>query len=270
MKYLKLFNDAASYDAWKNSEEYVLPNVVFSKETGVVYYAAYVAQSSPNLVCVYDIVDISRETPIMSGYGTYAYTGMIVDGVEMDVDAYHQFDTVGLHTIEFVYDENYNTMLPGQGFEFVEQLVSVTIPNSVTSIGDRAFYACSNLTEITIPNSVTSIEYGAFYNCSSLTEIVIPDSVTSIKSETFYNCSSLTEIVIPDSVTSIGSYAFEDCNSLNAVYCKVLTPPDISSYSVFESNATDRNIYVPMESVDAYKSADGWSVYADYIVGYNF
>ena len=69
---------------------------------------------------------------------------------------------------------------------------SVTIPNSVTSIGSSAFYGCSKLTSITIPNSVTSIETSAFEYCSSLTSIVIPNSVTSIGSSAFSGCSSLT------------------------------------------------------------------------------
>ena len=91
------------------------------------------------------------------------------------------------------------------------------IPDSVTSIGDYAFYGCTSLTSITIPNSVTSIGYYAFYNCTSLTSVTIPDSVTSIGYETFFNCTSLTSITIPDSVTSIGRSTFEFCRNLTSV-----------------------------------------------------
>ncbi len=83
-------------------------------------------------------------------------------------------------------------------------LTSVTIPDSVTSIGDSTFSGCTNLTSITIPNSVTNIEMGAFYDCSSLTSITIPNSVTSIGWWTFSGCTSLTNVTIPNSLLNVG------------------------------------------------------------------
>ncbi len=85
------------------------------------------------------------------------------------------------------------------------------IPNSVTNIGDNAFYGCQSLTNINIPNSVTSIGNDAFGRCYSLTSINIPDGVTNIGHAAFYKCESLTSINIPDGVTNIGDYAFCIC-----------------------------------------------------------
>ena len=88
------------------------------------------------------------------------------------------------------------------------------IPNSVTNIGDNAFYGCQSLTNINIPNSVTSIGNDAFGRCYSLTSINIPDGVTNIGHAAFYKCESLTSINIPDGVTNIGDYAFLFCKNI--------------------------------------------------------
>ena len=92
-----------------------------------------------------------------------------------------------------------------------------TIPNSVTEIGNNAFYACKLLTSVIIPNSVTSIDNYAFAYCPTLTSVTIPSSVTSIGGHAFYNCSFLTSVVIPNSVTSIGESAFQKCTRLTSV-----------------------------------------------------
>ncbi len=96
---------------------------------------------------------------------------------------------------------------------------------SVTSIGWYAF-GCTSLTSITIPDSVTSIGEDAFSGCTSLIAITIPDSVTSIEEDTFYNCTSLEAITIPDSVTSIGIYAFYGCTSL----AKITIPDSVTRF----------------------------------------
>ena len=102
-------------------------------------------------------------------------------------------------------------------FKNCSHLTSITIPNSVTSLGYNCFYGCTSLTSITIPNSVTSLDMSCFQSCSSLTSITIPDSVTSLRENCFYGCTSLTSITIPNSVTSLGYNCFRDCTSLTSV-----------------------------------------------------
>ena len=191
------------------------------------------------------------------------------------------------------------TTIGESAFGYCSSLTSVTIPDSVTSIGVAVFACCSNLkkfngkfasedsrclivdgvlnsfaigcsaTEYTISDSVTTIGDYAFYMCTSLTSVTIPDSVISIGKSAFGGCSSLTSVTIPDSVTTIGVGAFKNCSNLTSVYCKAITPP-AGGVDMFYHNAYNRKIYVPMGSVDAYKSASGWSEYADDIVAYDF
>ena len=109
------------------------------------------------------------------------------------------------------------TTIGDYAFQYCNSLTSITIPDSVTKIGVRAFYWCNSLTSVTIPNSVTTIGDYAFQNCSSLTSATIPDSVTTIGDGAFSGCTSLTSVTIPDSVTSIGDFAFSRCKSLTSV-----------------------------------------------------
>ena len=139
----------------------------------------------------------------------------------------------------------------------------------ITYIGESAFSWCKNLKSITIPNSVTTIGNSAFWDCENLTSITIPNSVTEIGEDAFRFCYNLTSITIPNSVIEIGDAAFRSCENLAEVYCKATTPPYLLDRA-FEYNASGRKIYVPRESVEAYKSADGWKKYASAIVGYDF
>ena len=155
------------------------------------------------------------------------------------------------------------TSIGSNAFFKCSSLTSVTIPSSVTSIGSNAFSHCSGLTSVTIPDSVTNIGSMAFASCSSLTSVTIPDSVTSISDFAFEFCTSLTSVTIPNSVTSIGGYAFFKCSSLTSVTVNTLTPP-VLYINAFDST-NNCPIYVPAQSVDAYKSATNWSTYASRI-----
>lgn len=96
--------------------------------------------------------------------------------------------------------------------------ISYTIPDSVTTINDSAFYSSHNLISVTIGNSVTNIGYYAFQNCTGLISITIPDSVTTIGENAFEGCTDLTSVTIGSGITFIDYWAFCDCNSLSDVY----------------------------------------------------
>ena len=143
-------------------------------------------------------------------------------------------------------------------------LTNITIPNNITSIGSSAFRECINLTSIKIPNGITSIQDATFSYCTNLTSVTIPSSVTSIGTSAFGHCTSLASITIPNSVTKLGYYCLGYCLNLKSVTIEAISPP-IAYNDQFYQPHYNLVIYVPAESVDAYKSASGWSEYASKI-----
>ena len=114
------------------------------------------------------------------------------------------------------------------------------IPNTVTEIGEHAFYG-RNVSSVIIPNNITGISDGAFSNCYSLASVVIPDSVTDIGDFAFNECKSLISVKMGDGVTKIGNWAFADCRKLTSI-----TIPDsvihvgIAAFrGCYESNLTE-------------------------------
>ena len=175
-------------------------------------------------------------------------------------------------------------------------ITSVSIPKSVTYIGQGAFSRCQNLTSVqveegnpvydsrgncnaiietasntliegwefsSIPNSITSLGEGAFSGCYDMKSFNIPSSVTRIGSEAFWGCG-LTSVSIPESVTSIGTYAFY-CTSLKSMYCYGKTAPKTEGEIFFDVNLNRVTLFVPEESIDAYKAKEPWKSFGNII-----
>ncbi|MBR3108105.1 MAG: leucine-rich repeat protein [Clostridia bacterium] len=178
---------------------------------------------------------------------------LIISGTGAMKDLYESVKAPwGVYVINQVEIQQGVTSIGNYAFFEYSSLTSVTIPNSVTSIGEGAFAFCKMLKKIdlasgnnsfcsvngvimnkaktkiitcpagktgtyVIPSSVSIIGVYAFAGCSSLTSVTIPNSVTSIDAYAFRGCTSLTSMTIPNSVTSIGYLAFSDCSSLTSV-----------------------------------------------------
>ena len=167
------------------------------------------------------------------------------------------------------------------------------MPETLVSIGQKAFYGCSNLLNVNFEDltnlttlgtyvfhncsklqgdvslpSLTSIGQGAFRSCSKLETVSNLGNITQLSGDsyngTFDGCTSLKSVVLPETITTIGRRSFYGCTSLKTLICKATTPPTISNTDAFQ-NVTFNIIYVPLESVDAYKSATIWTNYASKI-----
>ena len=202
---------------------------------------------------------------VYAGKVAYKYKGTMPNNTNIVLEE----GTLGIVSGAFSYCSgltsvsipNSVTSIGGSAFSGCSALTSVTIGNSVTTIGGNAFDGCSSLTSITIPNSVTSIGGRAFHGCRNMTSVTIGNSVTSIGYGAFSNCSGLTSVTIPNSVTSIGGSAFSGCSALTSVKVEKDNPIEISS-EVF-SNRTDATLYVPVGSKAAYLAADYWKQFKE-------
>lgn len=210
----------------------------------------------------------------------------------------------GNKNMEFATKSVFYSKLPngitsiGAVFKDSHNITDIILPESLEIIGGSAFAHCYNLTNICIPKNVTRIERSAFAYCYKLPSIIIPDNVTFIGHGAFNENRNLSSIYIgnnvntienvafeytfinsvdlPSSLTTIGGGAFANCKKLETVYCRAINPPSIikeantERWNCFLNCPNLKYIYVPFDSVEFYKSADGWKDYDNYIVGFNF
>ena len=212
-----------------------------------------------------------------------------VKGIEyfVNLESFQAYNAIALRTLDLSKNTNLRTIkeqalykcsglesvilpptietIEDDAFHYCPSLASINIPEGVKSIGSCAFAGALALTEIAIPQSVTTIGENAFA-ATGLHSIIIPEGVAVIEYATFYNCKSLNSIVLPSTITSIGDRAFDYCYELKEIHCKATTPPTLEMFSLL-SNISGRKIYVPHGSVEAYKTAENWSKFAEEIVG---
>ena len=157
-------------------------------------------------------------------------------------------------------DLNGVTKIGKYAFHELSGCTSITIPPSVTDFGTYAFSGVSTLNSVTIDYaSNATLGSHQFKGCKSITSLAIGSNPTKIGGNMFDNCTKLTTLVIPSNISSIGGYAFYNCSGLTSITVHSITPPTLGKGAFNDDYKL--TIYVPSESVDAYKAADGWSSY---------
>ncbi len=189
----------------------------------------------------------------------------------------------------------------GEAFRGCSELTSISIPNSVSSIGGSTFDSCSSLTSIVIPEGVKTLESWTFAHCTALSSVSLPASITTIGYRVFEDCPSITTLILPESLSSIGQIdcqntkllkeldswgmiyeglSFEEfiefyegeggtIAQLQAIKCYSPIPPENSDelFSEVVVNSYDPynhiTLYVPKESISAYREASGWCKFAN-------
>lgn len=170
----------------------------------------------------------------------------------------------GFSGLTSVYLPNTVTKIDKMAFNECVSLPSITIPSGVTYIGEMAFDHCLTITDIEIPSGVTELEYATFFKCESLTSATLSENITKLGEDVF-KFSGLQSITIPSRVTEIGQYCFAFNYSLSSATINAVTPPTLQNDNIFYGSDRLTAIYVPQASVNAYKTASGWSTYASII-----
>ena len=195
----------------------------------------------------------------------------------------------GFTNVKNVVIPNGVTSIAPYAFYYSQTLETISLPNTITTIGARCFRDCIKLKpfelppllteisdymltalkweELVIHEGITILGVGACYNMPNLKTCSLPNSLQIIGNYAFEACIALIEIHIKENVKSIGTGAFVNASKLRKVIIDAVIPPTLGSKTTFNSNASNRLIYVPDGSVDAYKAATNWSTYADQIKG---
>ena len=228
---INTYADLTAYNADLNKE---YPNISYIKGTDEVKWYKY---DPDHIVAVYNVTSTESATMLLNSKSNITY--QIIDGVQQSsVVTSYQFSTTGEHIVKYALTNN-------------------------TYLYDGIFSNCSSLTSVTIPVGVITIKNQVFNRCSGLTSVTIPNSVTTFEVAVFQR-AGLTSITFPSSVTTFGEALFQNCSSLTSVTIEATTPPTFGN-NMFNNINPSPNIYVPAESVNAYKTASGWSGYASRI-----
>ncbi len=272
-----IYNDA--FNGCAGLSDIVIPKNVISIGSDAF-------RSCNNLNKVYNCSSLT----LTKGSSSNGYVAYYVTAV------YNNCQKEGDYVITIVNDNPYVCGYLGQETELIlpamygisdyafygcKDLTKVSLSNNVTYIGESAFSGCTSLTSIEIPNSVTTIGKKAFEGCtgtisvncdiedaeesdggwfygSKFSEVILGEAVNKVGKYAFYGLTSIKSLTIGGNVNRIGYYAFDNCTGLKSIYSNAVNPPACRDNAFHEDTKWDCPLYVPKESLDAYKAANVW------------
>ena len=193
-----------------------------------------------------------------------AYRGVLDVPAEVQVDG-AQYRVTGVTPFACVYCDDLKSVTLPEGvthvgfgaFSDCPNLMDVSLPTSLTTLGDWAFYRDGALQEANMPEAVRRVGAATFAFCTGLAKVEIPRGMKSIAQHAFYYCTALNEVVIPGSVDQIGEYTFAYCTGLTKVQMEGV--PIAITEDVFEGvDVSACTLVVPTDQVEAYKEAEVW------------
>ena len=147
-------------------------------------------------------------------------------------------------------------------FRSCKNLLSVSIPRSVSLIKSSSFSGCTSLSQLLLNDGLTTINENSFSGCTSLPQVVFPETIRQIQNNAFQNCSELKSIYLPN-VEYIGNYAFDGCAQLDTIVLKTTIPPTIEPTTFTIGQHILTKVYVPVGSKEVYQNADYWKDFAN-------
>lgn len=253
---------------WIKSYKTAIKNAIIEDGVTNVYWAAFYYCSNLKSVT------IGNSVTQIEGYAFYECTGLTSVTIPNKVIGIGNSAFSGCRGLTTISLPNSLTTIEDWAFSNCRVLTSVTIPQNVDSIGQAAFGGCFSLIEINVvsENSHFCSVDGVVFNKAMTTlvqypggvqgDYIIPNSVTAVAWGAFWNCPNMTGIKIPSGVTSLGERGFTACKGLTSITCEAVTPPTCGTEEFY---GVDKSIpvYVPAESVNAYKSASYWNEFTN-------
>ena len=290
MKFLKKFQTNSDRTSYEGSNKYIEPYVSLVKESDSSHYnkpfLCKLTLNDGSSIKLYGNGQLTsamtspyKETVVSAkigrlctSIGSYTFSGCtsltsisIPSGVT-SIGSRAFDDTPWWNSYSADTDNHYGNIIYINDVAYKATAITITsvaFKENTVSIGGNALAACASLSSINIPSSVTIISDWALASCTSLSSINIPNSVTIIGDYAFRHCHGLTSVAIPYNVTSIGIQAFYGCSGFTSVLVQATTPPTLGGIAF--DNTNNCPIYVPSESLEAYKAATNWVGYASRI-----